>query len=69
MELNTVLQAVATVGFPIVMCFVLFLYLVEQNKQHLEETKELTKAIENNTQATMKLTCLLDTREMRGGKL
>ena len=44
-NVNTVIQAVSTVGFPIVMCAALFWYMIQQNKLHKEETQGLQDAI------------------------
>lgn len=46
---NDVLQAITTVGFPIVMCLVLLWYIREQNASHKEETNAFVKAINKNT--------------------
>lgn len=73
MDIKVLLDAVSLVGFPIVMCLVFMFYVkyltdknAEQidkmNEQHREETKELSKAVENNTLA---LTQLVD--ELRKG--
>lgn len=66
MDFNTIIQSIGTLGFPIVMCIVVCFYVkyiidknAEQlekiNQAHREETKELTKAIENNTIALTRL--------------
>lgn len=68
MDIKVILDAVSVVGFPIVMCLVFMYYvkyLTDKNseqidritEQHREETKELTKAVENNT---LVVTQLLD---------
>lgn len=68
MDIKLLLDAVSVVGFPIVMCLVFMYYvkyLTDKNseqidritEQHREETKELTKAVENNT---LVVTQLLD---------
>lgn len=60
MDIKLLLDAVSVVGFPIVMCLVFMYYvkyLTDKNseqidritEQHREETKELAKAVENNT--------------------
>lgn len=43
--------------FPIVMCLLQTYLMVEERKSHKEETKELSKTIENNTVA---LTSILE---------
>ena len=71
MDFNTVIQAISTIGFPIVMCIVVCFYvkyiidknaeqLQEITNKHKEESKEMTKAIENNTIALTKLMEKLD---------
>lgn len=61
------LQAISVVGFPIVCCLAMAWYvkymsdqnnlrLDNLNKQHAEEMKEVTNAINNNTIALTKLT-------------
>lgn len=66
MDVNTILQAVGTVGFPIV-CAVSMAWYVKYvtdrnredieklNTQHQQEMKEVTSALNNNTLALQKL--------------
>ena len=64
--MDSLVSAISTVGFPIVMCIVVCIfvkYLIDKNSEQLEkmtaehkaETKEMTQAIENNTLALTKL--------------
>ena len=55
MDFSTVLQAIATVGFPIVMCIVLMWYIKDTNDKHKEETKQFTEALNKNTLVLQKL--------------
>lgn len=66
MEYGTLVQAITTVGFPIVMCGVMAWYVKyitdknreeidELNKQHDDELSNITVAINNNTMALTKL--------------
>lgn len=66
MEMNEILQAVTTVGFPIVMCGAMAWYvkymtdkhrddISKLNEQHKQEMQEVTQAIDNNTIALTKL--------------
>lgn len=68
MEFDTILTAIGSFGFPIIMCLVVCFYvkyIIDKNNEqlekittrHQEESKEMTKAIENNTLA---LTTLID---------
>ena len=49
MEFESVLQAITTVGFPIVMCLVLLWYINKMVDSHKEEKKAFTDALNNNT--------------------
>lgn len=69
--MNEWLQAITTVGFPIVMCGAIAYYVkymtdkhreeVEKlNEQHKEEMLDIVKAVDNNTLALTKLCERLD---------
>lgn len=55
MELDAVLSAISTVGFPIVCCVAMFWLMYHNQKQHTEEVKTMTETINNNTIALTKL--------------
>lgn len=66
MNINDILTAVTTVGFPIVCCGAMMYYVkyttdkhreeIETlNAQHKDEMKEVTNAVNNNTLALQKL--------------
>ena len=66
MDVNTFLQAVGTVGFPIVCAVAMGWYVKyvtdrnredidKLNEQHQQEMKEVTSALNNNTLALQKL--------------
>lgn len=55
MDFATIVSAVSAVGFPIVFCLILYKTMLDQNKQHKEESDKLTEAIHNNTLALTKL--------------
>lgn len=66
MDFSTVLQAIATIGFPIVACIGMAIFfnkvndnyrqdIKEINQQHKEEMKAMTEAVTNNTIALQKL--------------
>ena len=48
-NIDIVLNAITTVGFPIVMCVILLWYIYKSQKNHKEEVTRLTEAIQNNT--------------------
>lgn len=54
-SMGVLLQSVSTLGFPIVMCFIIMKYMKEKDQINREELKELSKAIENNTLVISKL--------------
>lgn len=62
MELsNIVLQAISTVGFPIVVAIALFWKMNKQDEDHKSEMLKVTEAINNNTIALQKLIDKLET--------
>ena len=71
MDTNVILQAISSVGFPIVMCLILAFYIkyvTEKNNEiimqimdkHKEETVDFKTAIDNNTKAIEVLTAKVD---------
>ena len=66
MDMNAILQAITTVGFPVVMCGAMAYYVkyitdknrdevTKLNEQHKQEILDVIKAIDNNTIALTKL--------------
>lgn len=71
MDVNAILQAVGTLGFPIICAIAMAWYVKymadrnredidKLNEQHQQEMKEVTTALNNNTLALQKLSDLLD---------
>jgi hypothetical protein len=56
MDYNVIIQTVSSVGFPIVMCLMLYNQMLKTEEVHKQEIAELRKAIENNTLALNNLT-------------
>ena len=56
MDINAIMTAVSTLGFPVCMCGALFWYMVQQNKQHTTESTEMREAIAKLELAITKLT-------------
>lgn len=52
---NFIINSIGAVGFPIVMCLIIFWYLNEERKSHKEEMETLSKTIEENTKAILEL--------------
>lgn len=56
---NAILNAIATVGFPIVCCGVLFWQTWKKDEQHKQEMDSLRQTVEANTNAVIELTTLI----------
>jgi preprotein translocase subunit YajC len=54
-NVNVITQAISTLGFPIAMCAALFWYMIQQRKQHEEESEKWQQALNNNTAILTKL--------------
>lgn len=55
MDIETVLTAISTVGFPIVCCIAMFWLMWNNQKSHTDESTKLAETINNNTIALTKL--------------
>lgn len=60
MDVNTIIQIISSLGFPIVMCGALFWYMVKQRQVHQEETEHLKDTIVENTKVLAELTTLIE---------
>lgn len=60
MDINTLIQLVGSLGFPIVACGALFWRMVKSDEQHKEEMNKMSEALNNNTAALVKLTEKID---------
>ena len=60
MDLPGVLQAISTVGFPIVVCLLCFWYIKQSSDTHKQEIDKLSEAVQNNTLVIQKLTDKLE---------
>lgn len=49
MDTNAIIQAVSTLGFPIVMCAALLYYLNLERESHKEEMNSMKDALDRNT--------------------
>ena len=55
MEIDVLLQAIATLGFPIVMCVALLWEIKDMATKHQEETKLFSDSMNKNTLVLQKL--------------
>lgn len=65
MEVNTVLSAVGSFGFPIVACIALFWYITKQNDNHKKEMDKMAEAINNNTKVMNSLLEKIEKGELK----
>ena len=59
MDFNTLLQAITTVGFPIVMCVALLYEIKDMTTKHQEESKIFSDSMNKNTLLLQKLCDIL----------
>ena len=55
MDVNTIMQLISGVGFPVAVCLICFWYINKQSEEHKSEIDELTKALNNNTLVMQRL--------------
>lgn len=60
MDMNVIIQAITSVGFPIVMCLMLMWYVREISSKHKEESDKFAEALNSNTLVLQKLCDKLD---------
>lgn len=56
MDFNSLVTAIGSLGFPIIMCLLMYDRMGKQDAQHKEEMMKLTESLNNNTLAISKLT-------------
>lgn len=57
---NTVFSLIGSLGFPIIMCLLLYKQQIETVKSHHDEMDEMRKSIDNNTLIVQKLLDKMD---------
>lgn len=55
MDANAIMTMVQTLGFPIVCCGALFWRMMKESDNHKAEMEKVTDALNNNTQALIRL--------------
>ena len=63
MELSEVLNAITTVGFPIVACLAMGWYVKSNQQAYREDVKSMVQSIDNNTAVINRLLDKLDMEE------
>lgn len=66
MDVNQVMQAIGTLGFPIVACCALFYYLNKEQESHKSEMQAVTDALNRNTDALLELKTIITMLTGRG---
>ena len=61
-NLDQILQAISTTGFPIIVCLILMGYVNKQLDTHKEETNALKDVIAENTAMVQKLTIMIENK-------
>lgn len=56
MDVNSIIQLVGSLGFPIVCCGALFWRMIKSDDQHKQEMDKISEALNNNTVALTRLT-------------
>lgn len=60
MDMNSATQLIGSIGFPIVMCLLLYYKMGTQDELHRAEMDKMTEAINNNTKALTELITKLE---------
>ena len=55
MTYDNLVKLIGSVGFPIAMCIVLVYIVYKMNETHKQEIEKVTNALNNNTQALIRL--------------
>lgn len=61
MDANGIVSLISNVGFPVVVCIALFLYMEKQNERHQNETDKLNETVQSNTKVLTELCTLIKT--------
>ena len=59
-DVNVLIQAISTVGFPIVMCSIMFWFLNKEQENHKAEMLSLKEVISENNAVLVGLKQLID---------
>lgn len=59
-DINVIIQAISTVGFPIVMCAIMFWFLNKEQENHKAEMLSLKEVISENNSVLVGLKQLIE---------
>lgn len=60
MDATGIGQLIGSLGFPVAMCIIMFLFLQKTEEKHSEEIKQITEALHQNTIALTELKDILN---------
>lgn len=60
MDISAIANLIGSLGFPIIMCIMMYDRMNKQDEQHKEEMNAITTSLNNNTIALTTLTTKLD---------
>lgn len=66
MDLSAFTTLIGSLGFPIVMCLLLYYRMDKQDENHKTEMEKITEALNNNTQALTALATKISTLSLGG---
>lgn len=61
--MQEIVNAITTLGFPIIMCLIMVKYMIDQRDAHKKESEAYRQAIDANTNAITALTTWLQAKE------
>lgn len=59
MDVTQIMQAIGSLGFPIVACCALFYYLNKEQESHKQEMAAVTEALNRNSDALLELKTII----------
>lgn len=65
MDIETITNLITTIGFPIVCCIIMALYIYRQELQHKEEIDSLRQSLDNNTLMLNKILTYIEALEVK----
>ena len=61
MDIDSIIQLISDVGFPVAVCIALFFYMEKQNERHQQEIDKLNETVQSNTKVLTELCTLIKT--------
>lgn len=61
MSVDETIKIISTLGFPVVMCLLLYYNMVQQDKRHENENRAMQETLNRNTNVLTELSTLIKT--------